>query len=343
MAVEKELSAPQLAGFVDRFLPEQQVHNFRPKPETEIQRPEMRACNRYNDAYGAYHYRPSFYSPPGYTQCVYPNGVQYTPFPEIQRFSRPDNASYAYPYGVPCPSQEVEIRQVDKVLPVQQLPSDFSRQPETDAKAGTTQHPPCKKSKSAPQNVRHKTADRTSRHKKQRSTSTPRSTSTEDRRRDRKKSAAKEDEPYPPSDASMDSSSEEEVVSPKHMMKPPKFDGQCSFETFMVQFSNCADYNKWTEAQKLAHLRNSLEKDAPTYCGTMERKLPIPGKVLRKYWRPDSEARLRQRNTDLNSGIGDVQPMKHYRAYIATSGDWLHWHILVCHRKYVIQSLVTTS
>ena len=23
--------------------------------------------------------------------------------------------------------------------------------------------------------------------------------------------------------------------------------------------SNCADYNKWTEAQKLAHLRNSLE------------------------------------------------------------------------------------
>ena len=47
-------------------------------------------------------------------------------------------------------------------------------------------------------------------------------------------------------------------------MKPPKFDGQCSFETFTVQFSNCADYNKWNEAQKLAHLRNSLEKDAAT-------------------------------------------------------------------------------
>ena len=47
-------------------------------------------------------------------------------------------------------------------------------------------------------------------------------------------------------------------------MKPPKFDGQCSFETFMVQFSNCADYNRWNEAQKLAHLRNSLEKDATT-------------------------------------------------------------------------------
>jgi len=62
----------------------------------------------------------------------------------------------------------------------------------------------------------------------------------------------------------MDSSSEEEVVSPKHIMKPPKFDGQCSFESFMVQFSNCAEYNKCNEAQKLAHLRNSLEKDADT-------------------------------------------------------------------------------
>jgi len=60
------------------------------------------------------------------------------------------------------------------------------------------------------------------------------------------------------------SSSEEEVVSPRHLMKPPKFDGQCSFETFMMQFSNCAEYNKWNETQKLAHLRNSLEKDAAT-------------------------------------------------------------------------------
>jgi len=32
----------------------------------------------------------------------------------------------------------------------------------------------------------------------------------------------------------------------------------------MVQFSNCAEYNKWYEAQKLAHLLNSLEKDAAT-------------------------------------------------------------------------------
>jgi len=71
------------------------------------------------------------------------------------------------------------------------------------------------------------------------------------------------DEPYSPSDPSM-ISSEEEVVSFRHMMKPPKFDRRCSFETFMVQFSNCAEYNKWNEAQKRAHVRNSLENDAAT-------------------------------------------------------------------------------
>jgi len=71
------------------------------------------------------------------------------------------------------------------------------------------------------------------------------------------------DEPYSPSDPSM-SSLEEEVVIPRHIMKPPKFDGQCLFETFMVQFSNCAEYKKWNEVQKLAHLPNSLEKDAAT-------------------------------------------------------------------------------
>jgi len=362
----------------------------------EMQQPEVRLYDRYGD--GAHHNRSGFYSPPGYTLCVQPNGVQYTPFPETQRFSRPDNAPYAYPDGVSYRSQEADMRQVDKVLSVQQLSNGFSRQPEmdeklgfpvakpvvqfydatpgnmvsrpspesrqdttvktpaempetgsteletvgtvyhtakrdnssykveptthpeptrtrerkilqydsdnseddsvserrhqkekaetdakagatrhssrhsngtskraidpADAKVGSTQYSPPEKSNSCSTS----TADRTSRHKKRQSTSTPRSASTEGRRRDRKKSANKEDEPYSPSDpsdASMDSSSEEEkVVSPKHIMKPPKFDGQCSFETFVVQFSNCAEYNKWNEAQKLAHLRNSLEKDA---------------------------------------------------------------------------------
>jgi len=356
--------------------------------------PDVQMYARPVDAYGAY--RPSFYSPPGYTQCVYPNGVQYTPVPEAQRFGHPDKAFYAYPYGMTHPSQEVEIRQVDRVSSDRQQSADFSRQPEmdirtattrpvvqfsdttsenmvarpdsgpqqnttatsqartpetgsdeietietvyhtarrdnpsckeepeveliqrtkerkvlqydseesddddvaaqrhpkrkaetdakvgatrhssrhsngtskragdpVDAKVGSTQHSPPKKSHSSTRDAESRTDDRTACDKKRQSASTTRDTSTEDRRRNRKKNSSRMDEPYSPSDPSM-SSSEEEVVTPRHLMKPPKFDGQCSFETFMVQFSNCAEYNKWNEAQKLAHLRNLLEKDAAT-------------------------------------------------------------------------------
>jgi len=77
----------------------------------EVQQPEVRLYERYGNANDASHNKPSFYSPPGYTQCVYPNGVQYTPFPEIQRFSHPDSAPNACQNGVSHPSQEVEIRQ----------------------------------------------------------------------------------------------------------------------------------------------------------------------------------------------------------------------------------------
>jgi len=95
--------------------------------------PDVQMYARPADAYGAY--RPSFYSPPGYTQCVYPNGAQYTPLAEAQRFSCPDKAIYAYPPRVTYPSQEVEIRQADQVL---QQPSNFSRQPEMDTRTAMT-------------------------------------------------------------------------------------------------------------------------------------------------------------------------------------------------------------
>jgi len=74
----------------------------------------------------------SFYSSPGYAQCAYHDGVQYTSSPEVQCFSRLDNAYGAYPNGVPHPSQEAEMRQVDKVLPEQQRVNDFCQQPETE-------------------------------------------------------------------------------------------------------------------------------------------------------------------------------------------------------------------
>ena len=41
-------------------------------------------------------------------------------------------------------------------------------------------------------------------------------------------------------------------------IKPEKFNGHGSFETFLVQFENCASYNRWSRSDKVAHLRWSL-------------------------------------------------------------------------------------
>jgi len=92
----------------------------------EVQQPEVRLCDRYGDAYGAHPNGLGFYSPPGYALCVQPNGVQYTPFSQIQRSGCTDN-----------PSQEVDMRQVDKVSPVQQLSNSLPRQPEMDGRMVT--------------------------------------------------------------------------------------------------------------------------------------------------------------------------------------------------------------
>jgi len=41
-------------------------------------------------------------------------------------------------------------------------------------------------------------------------------------------------------------------------LKPEKFGGRISFETFTYMFENCATCNKWDEKDKAAHLRWSL-------------------------------------------------------------------------------------
>jgi len=50
--------------------------------------------------------------------------------------------------------------------------------------------------------------------------------------------------------------------SSRRHMKPEKYNGQTSFETFFVQFNNCSKYNRWDEEDKLAHLRWSLTGSA---------------------------------------------------------------------------------
>jgi len=52
------------------------------------------------------------------------------------------------------------------------------------------------------------------------------------------------------------------VAKPKHILKPPKFDGVKPFETFWAQFKTCAEYNQRNRSQKLVYLRNSSDEDA---------------------------------------------------------------------------------
>jgi len=134
-----------------------------------------------------------------------------------------------------------------------------------DAKVSSTQHSPPKKSTSSLQDSRCKTSSRTSSDRRQSSTSRPRNTSTEERKCDNRKSPREARNAMNGSEESSAASSSEEeetIAAPKHILKPPKFDGQSSFETFVAQFSNCAEHNRWNDVQKLAYLRNSLEKEA---------------------------------------------------------------------------------
>ena len=45
-------------------------------------------------------------------------------------------------------------------------------------------------------------------------------------------------------------------------LKPKKFDGTTCFETFLVQFDNCAQFNRWDDMEKLHYLRWSLTGSA---------------------------------------------------------------------------------
>ena len=41
-------------------------------------------------------------------------------------------------------------------------------------------------------------------------------------------------------------------------MKPDRFDGKGSVETFLAQSDICADYNEWSDADRAAHLKCSV-------------------------------------------------------------------------------------
>ena len=89
-----------------------------------------------------------------------------------------------------------------------------------DAKVGSTQHSPSKRSSNSHGQLFRFQRSATCRYEKRLLTSVPRSVSTKDRRRDQRKGATKKNEPYSPSDASLESLSEDEVdVLSKHRME----------------------------------------------------------------------------------------------------------------------------
>lgn len=65
-----------------------------------------------------------------------------------------------------------------------------------------------------------------------------------------------------PMDDSSDGGSTVSSGHRRHRIKLRSFDGSGSFETFWAHFENCGAYNRWTEADKLAHLKAALTADA---------------------------------------------------------------------------------
>ena len=140
-----------------------------------------------------------------------------------------------------------------------------------DARNGPSQHSPAKRPHCSP-STRHTASPHTPRRKKERtraSRSTSRSASTDSEREGRKDSRRRRD-PDPPSSSDCSTSEDDDDVHnrPKHTLKPPKFDGQGSFETFMAQFMNCAKHNKWTRLTSWPTYAIPRIRKWLTYCVT---------------------------------------------------------------------------
>jgi len=52
-----------------------------------------------------------------------------------------------------------------------------------------------------------------------------------------------------------------QATQPRHVLKPPKYDGTTPFETFWAELQNCSVYNKFAKTEQLAYLRASLQKE----------------------------------------------------------------------------------
>jgi len=148
---------------------------------------------------------------------------------------------------------------------------------------------------------------------------TSRKKKTLQKKRSIKKTEAEEDSGSESSPSSEDEETAA-IAKPKHLLKPPKFDGVKPFETFWVQFKNCAEYNQWNRRQKLAYLRHSLDGDVANILWdhgeevmdslsslTKTLKMRFGGKAHADKYRIEIRNRLRKTEESLQSLHVDIR------------------------------------
>ena len=106
-------------------------------------------------------------------------------------------------------------------------------------------------------------------------------------------------------------------ISPRRWMKPEKFDGRSSFETFMCMFENCVQYNKWGERDKRAQLRGSLtgiaaqllwDTDKLTYDELVEKlQARFGGKDIAERFQTELRYRRRQKGETIRELAQDIR------------------------------------
>ena len=131
------------------------------------------------------------------------------------------------------------------------MPFEF-QEPQENAKASPTRHSP----RSSTRTSHHKCRSSSSRSGER---STSRSVSRSRFTRETRIHVSNSE--VTSSTYSSSSEGEETLSKPRHLLTPPKFDDQTSFETFWAQFTNCAEHNMWSKPQKLVYLKISLDKD----------------------------------------------------------------------------------
>ena len=115
----------------------------------------------------------------------------------------------------------------------------------------------------------------------------------------------------------LSSSGDRSKGSRKGYMKPDKYEGLTCFETFLTQFNNCAEYNRWSDSEKLSHLRWSLKgSSTQMLCGARDMtykqlvtrlRSRFGSADMEEHYRADLQCRRRKNNETLKELAQDIR------------------------------------